>query len=363
MLVSGDKKRLAHIARDRLLIVCPAYCHPPSVMGTVMSTHPTAHNMNSPCNSSVPGRFDEFTSGTLLVLLTVIIWGVQFPVAKQTFEAVNAFHSAVFRFTLPAIILLIALVIREGWSALNAGRDTLRITALGVIGMCGAPSLIFGGLMFTRPEIAATIVATQPLLTVMVQRLMGGEKPALVSLLCIGVAFLGVVTVVTQWNTSLDLSASEIAAVFMVLAGALCFVVYTIACARFRHWSSLRLTTLALMSGATANTLLVMALVSAGLLSHPAASEWLEVKWELLFLAFAGVLGAMFTWNIGARRIGALNAMLFINLIPVVTFIIRYMQGYRFETVELVGAAMVIAALSTQNLFMRFQMSRNTSSI
>lgn len=315
--------------------------------------------MNTSSNGPAAGQFDEFTSGTLLVLLTVIIWGVQFPIAKHALETVNAFHSAIFRFTLPAVILLAALVIREGWAAVNAGSDTLRITGIGVLGMCGAPSFIFGGLMFTRPEIVATIVATQPLLTIMVQRLMGGEKPGLVSLLCVGVAFLGVVTVVTRWQTSLELSIVEIAAVFMILAGALCFVVYTIACAQFRHWSSLKLTTLCMMSGATANTLLVIVLVSAGLLTHPTASEWLQVKWELLFLAFVGVLGAMFTWNIGARRIGALNAMLFINLIPVVTFIIRYMQGYRFETVELVGAAMVITALSTQNLFLRIQSSIN----
>ena len=314
--------------------------------------------MQSPSDGPVKRQFDELTTGTLLVLLTVIIWGVQFPVAKHTFESVNAFHSAIFRFTVPALILLIVLLLREGWSALKTGSDTLKIIGLGVIGMCGAPTFIFGGLMFTRPEIAAIIVATQPLLTVLVQRLIGGDKPTLISLLCIGVAFLGVVTVVTRWQTTLELTTSEIAAVFMVLAGALCFVVYTIASASFRHWSSLRLTTLSMMGGATANTLVVVVLVSAGLLQHPSVGEWFEVKWELLFLAIVGVLGAMFTWNIGARRIGALNAMLFINLIPVVTFIIRYWQGYRFEMAELVGAAMVIAALSTQNLFMRLQMSR-----
>ena len=313
--------------------------------------------MQTSSSGRVTGRIDEFSSGTLLVLLTVVIWGVQFPVAKHTFDTVNAFHSAIFRFAIPATILLFALVIREGWSALNTGRDTWKITVLGVIGMCGAPSLIFGGLMFTRPEIAAIIVATQPLLTVLVQRLMGGDKPGIISMLCIGVAFLGVVTVVTRWQSNLQLSPVEIAANFMVLAGALCFVVYTIASARFRHWSSLRLTTLSMLGGATANTLLVVVLVGAGLLTHPSAADWLAVKWELLFLAFVGVLAAMFTWNIGARRIGALNAMLFINLIPVVTFMIRYWQGYRFETAELIGAAMVITALSTQNIVMRYKAS------
>jgi len=300
----------------------------------------------------------EFTAGTLLVLTTVIIWGVQFPLAKHTFETVDAFHSAVFRFTLPALMLLTALLIREGWSAMKTGPDTLKIIGLGVMGMSAAPSLIFGGLMFTRPEIAAIIVATQPLITVLVQRIMGGEKPGLGSLLCVGVAFLGVVTVVTRWRTSMDISVAEIAANFMVLAGALCFVVYTIACARYVHWSSLRLTTLCMLSGAAANTLLVVVLVTVGLLVQPSIADWYQVRWELLFLAFAGVLAAMFTWTMGARRVGPLNAMLFINLIPIVTFSVRYWQGHRFETIEIVGSIMVLFALSTQNLIMRMQLSK-----
>jgi len=127
--------------------------------------------------------------------------------------------------------------------------------------------------MFTRPEIAAIIVATQPLM--------------------------------------------------MVLIGALFFVVYTLACTRYQHWSSLCLTTLCMLSGAVANTLLGVALVSAGVLAQPTVADWFQVKWELLFLAIIGVLCAMFTWIIGARRVGPLNAMLFINLIPIVMFLTR----------------------------------------
>jgi drug/metabolite transporter (DMT)-like permease len=308
-----------------------------------------------------PSRPSDFTTGTFLVLLTVIVWGIQFPLAKHTFDAINSFHSAVFRFSLPAIILLIALGIREGWPKVFIGKDKFKVLGLGVIGMCGAPSLIFGGLMFTRPEIAAIIVATQPLITVLVQRLLGGPKPGLVSLLCVAVAFLGVVTVVTKWQTSLEITQTELLADIMILFGALCFVVYTISTARYRHLSNLRLTAWCMCGGAAANTLLVVILVSIGLITHPSMEAWLSMKWELMFLAIVGVLGAMLTWNLGSKKIGALNAMLFINLIPIVTFSIRYWQGYRFEAIELAGAAMVIGALSVQNISMRMQSAREVA--
>jgi len=66
----------------------------------------------------------------------------------------------------------------------------------------------------------------------------------------------------------------------------------------------------------------------------------------------------MYGWNSGSRMVGAINAMLFINLIPVVTFIVRYLQGHRFELIELFGAMLVIIALLTQNMALRIKMKQ-----
>jgi len=97
-------------------------------------------------------------------------------------------------------------------------------------------------------------------------------------------------------------------------------------------------------------------LVAAGLIIHPGFQEWYQVRYELLFLALIGVLVAMSGWNAGSRLLGAINAMLFINLIPIVTITFRYLQGYRFSLIELFGAAMVIVALLTQNFVLRRKM-------
>lgn len=291
-----------------------------------------------------------------MLLITTVIWGIQFPLAKYTFETVNAFHSAIFRFGLPAIVLLIVLLLREGVRALHLNAESCRVMAIGVLGMTGAPTFIFGGLMFTRPEIAAIVVATQPLLTVLIQSAFGGRTSAL-TIFCVLLAFFGVITVVTRWQSISDISGVELIAMVCIMFGALCWVLYTIACGRYRHWSNLRLTTLSLLSGASVNTLIAFLLVALGFIDHPTISAWLFVKWELLFLALIGVLVPMILWNGGARRVGALNAMLFINLIPVVTFAIRYAQGYQFENIELLGATLVVVALLTQNMAMRRQLN------
>jgi len=300
----------------------------------------------------------QYAAGTLFLLSTVVIWGLQFPIAKDAFESVNAFHSAVFRFGLPAITMIIVLLLTEGRQAFQPDKEVLAVAALGLLGMCATPSLIFGGLMFTRPEIAAMVVASQPILSVVVQRFWHKEKTSLLSLFCVFLAFTGILTVITRWDLSLQITAGEMFGNLMVLLGALCWVVYTIACGKYTHWNTVRLTAWTLTTGSLGNVLVVVVLVTAGLITHPSGEQWYEVRYELLFLALIGVLVAMSGWNAGVRLLGAINAMLFINLIPIVTITFRYLQGYRFTWIELFGAVLVIVALLTQNLALRRKMMR-----
>ncbi|MSQ66911.1 MAG: hypothetical protein EXR83_01775 [Gammaproteobacteria bacterium] len=82
------------------------------------------------------------------------------------------------------------------------------------------------------------------------------------------------------------------------------------------------------------------------------AAVW-SVRWELSYLSVAGVLVGMLAWNFGTRRVGPLNATLFINFMPVMTFAFRGLQGYRFAAIELLGATLVVAALVANNLYLR----------
>jgi hypothetical protein len=58
-------------------------------------------------------------------------------------------------------------------------------------------------------------------------------------------------------------------------------------------------------------------------------------------------------FNAATRRLGPLNIMLILNLVPVGVFGIEAALGRSFGTAELAGAAMVVAALLANNLFLR----------
>jgi drug/metabolite transporter (DMT)-like permease len=123
---------------------------------------------------------------------------------------------------------------------------------------------------------------------------------------------------------------------------------------RFRGWSALKLTLLTLIPGSIALGLATAALVALGIARVPSPAVLASVAGELAFLALAGVLLAMICWNAGTRRIGALNTMLLLNLVPIVVFVIGFLQGQRFEPVELAGAGLVIGALAANNLYLRY---------
>jgi drug/metabolite transporter (DMT)-like permease len=294
-----------------------------------------------------------FSTGLAFAFLAVLFWGAQFPVAKAAFAAVDPYHVTVIRYVVATLLLLPAVAWIEGRSALRYYGRAGPATLLGLVGMTGSPLLVFAGLGMTRPEHAAIIVSLQPSMTAVATWLLHGRRPAPFTIGCIVAAFVGVVLVVTKGNPMLALGAGELAGDLLVLAGAACWVVYTMGTEAFRGWSALKFTALTLLAGSLGLLVALAALVGLGIARIPAWAQVAAVAPELAFLSLAGVLAAMVLWNAGNRRIGPLNAMLMLNLMPVIVFAIGFAQGRRFEAIELAGAGMVVGALVANNVYLR----------
>lgn len=295
----------------------------------------------------------RFTQGVALALVAVLVWGAQFPVAKSAFAAVDPYHVSALRYGLATLALVPIVAWREGVSALRYYGRLQPASLLGVIGMTASPLLVFAGLSLTRAEHAAIIISLQPSMTAVANWLVRGRRPANFTLGCMVVALAGVVLVVTKGDPAPSVSPRELAGDGLVLLGAMCWVVYTLGAERFRGWSALKFTILTLIPGSVGLAIATALAVPLGLAHVPTWREVTSVGAELAFLALAGVLLAMICWNAGTRRIGALNSMLLLNLVPIVTFAIRFLQGQRFLPIELGGAVLVVGALAANNLRLR----------
>jgi drug/metabolite transporter (DMT)-like permease len=99
----------------------------------------------------------------------------------------------------------------------------------------------------------------------------------------------------------------------------------------------------------------------AGWYAAPSAADVAAIWWQMLYVIFIGAIAAVLAWNEGVRRLGAPNAALFMNLVPVVAFAIAIVRGYNPDAAELGGAAITIAALVGANLAARQETLRPVS--
>jgi drug/metabolite transporter (DMT)-like permease len=300
----------------------------------------------------------SFARGVLFGLIAVTLWGAQLPIAKAAFVALDAIAVNVARYGIAAIVLTPIFLMREGRTALNYEGRFWHVSIVGIAGMAASALFMLWGLSYTLPENAVVILALQPSLAALADWWMRGRRPPFGTLVCIGLAFLGVLLVVTKGEPQIALSPRELLGDLLMLICACCWVGYTLATARFRSWTPMRFTYLTMLPATVFIVGIAAVAWLTGLLEVPTPANVWSVAPQLTYLALAGLVVAMLLWNAGNQRIGGLNAALLLNLMPVVTFAVRFLQGQRFTIIEVLGALLVVGALVANNLLARHDRSR-----
>jgi drug/metabolite transporter (DMT)-like permease len=255
----------------------------------------------------------------------------------------------------PSVATLIFLALLravEGRAAVRYDGRFGRALLFGTLGFAGFNLLSYAGLRHTTPQHASLIAATMPVLTVLARWRMTGARPAPALLSFVGLAFGGVALVVVGDDPAAALQGG--AGDLLVLAGAVCWVRYTLSAASdFGDWSALRFTALS----ATAGTLSILAITAlgdvSGVLAPPSLGQLGDAGWGIAYVVVFGAVVAVLGWNAGVQRLGPANAALFMNLVPVTTFSIQAARGATPGPVELLGAAVTLAALIAANASLR----------
>jgi drug/metabolite transporter (DMT)-like permease len=299
------------------------------------------------------GTVVRSSSKFLPSLVPAFGWGAMFPIADSAIKHVDPFHLTAIRYLLAATGFLALLWAFEGTRALRLDGRGLELFLFGSAGIAGFNLLAFAGLEHTTPEHAALIVATSPLITLLASAALARQAPSRVTFFFVLLALTGVLLVIGRGNPAAVIDGGVNAGDLLVLAGTVSFVVYTLGARRFTGYSSLRYTALS-ATGGTITVLAVTELATlAGWYGAPSGSDVLAIWWQLAYVVVIGALAAVLAWNEGVRRLGAPNAALFMNLVPVVAFAIAIVRGYHPDGAELGGAALTVAALIGANLAAR----------
>ena len=276
-----------------------------------------------------------------------------FPIAKRSLAMIDAFALGTLRYVLGLAIFSALLWAIEGRQAFRYGTRLWPAIGFGVFGITGFNTLVWYGLNFTRPEHAGILMALQTPLIALSLWVLRGQRPAAFTLGCVAVAIGGVILVVTKGDPARAFEGGSLLGDVLVLLGAVCWVAYSMAGGRFTGWSSLRMTTLTCIPGGIGLLLANATAVATGFVPMPSLEAIGQVWWQVLYFAAGSVVLGVLGFNAGVKHLGALNAMLMVNLVPVGVFAIEAALGRRYEAVELAGAALVIGALVANNLYLR----------
>jgi drug/metabolite transporter (DMT)-like permease len=295
----------------------------------------------------------DLAQGTLLMCAVVLIWGAFLPASKIALAVIDPYWLTTLRYGIAALCFLVTLAWIEGRGALSFEGNAAKAWAYGSAGFAGFSLFVYEGLRLTRPEHAAMILALGPVNIVLWQWLRTRHRPHAATLACIAVALLGEALVVSQGEFARLYSGGSALGNGLTYVASWCWIAFTLGAQQFPRWSPVRYTALTAALG-WLTILLVAAVATQGGRSQPPAMAGLrEQLWVLLFIVFVVSFGAVLLWNMAVAKLGPLNASLFANFAPVVTFLITVWQGHALLPVEMAGAVLVVGALVANNLVNR----------
>jgi drug/metabolite transporter (DMT)-like permease len=302
-------------------------------------------------------------AGAAFATITAVTWGGQFVVGKSALESVNAFPLTTVRYAVAGALWLVVLAVVEGRDALRPNGRGRQLFVLGTLGFACFNLFAYTGLAHAQPQSASLIVALGPLLTALVLWRRTRVRPAASTFGFLAAALTGVFLVLSDGHPGRIVGGSVGWADGLVLLGVFSFVLYGLGAAQMPEVSPLRYTALSAAFGWLSIAAATAVALASGLVATPSAGELWSVAPELAYLALPGAFLAVLTWNAAFGLIGPQNAVLFGNLIPVTTFAIEIVRGYRPGPVEAAGAALTIGALVASNLYARVARTAATQAV
>jgi drug/metabolite transporter (DMT)-like permease len=281
-----------------------------------------------------------------------------FPVMTSALTYMDPFHFTAIRYAIAGLTFTALLLFKEGPKAFRLkGERVFLAWFLGSAGFAGFGFLVFLGQKLAGPTGALTasiVLTTVPLLGVLANWFIRGVKPPMATLGFILMSIVGVILVIGEGKVSAMVARpASFAAYLPLLAGALCWVVYTLGASFFPTWSPYRYTTMTTILGLSTVFLVTLVLNRIGYITTPLVADLISTVPHLLYMSLiAGVVGVL-SWNIGNSIITPINGVLFMDVIPVTSFTISALTGVIPHPIQIYGACITAAALILNNFYQR----------
>ncbi|HEY9448959.1 MAG TPA: DMT family transporter [Gemmatimonadaceae bacterium] len=310
-------------------------------MASPLETSASTHRGAAARDATRPHTRPGASLTDLLLLVTSIIWGVNYSVVKYGTGVMDPLAYNGARVALAALVFSwIAWGRRAGPSV--SRRDMWTLLALGVLGN-GIYQLLFAvGVAHTRAGSAAIVLASAPVFIALLGRFLGIERVGLRGYGGVLLSIAGIALVI-MGGAAREGGDATLYGNLIVLVGAFCWALFTVLLEPFTHRVSLvDISALTLVGGA-----IPLLIVSAPAML---ATRWTSVSpltWAAIAYSGIGSLViAYLFWYRGVRVIGPTRTAIYSNLQPVIALLVSWMLLSEVPTAwQGVGAATIIAGV------------------
>ena len=256
--------------------------------------------------------------GVLAALGAVVLWGINFTVAKRVLLELDPLAVAAARALAGVVVFLVLLLALEGGRGLALTR-VRRAAPLGLLGVFANQLLFIEGLKRTTAAHSAVLIALLPLYVLLLAALARQERITLPKALGIGIAFGGVVLVASDHG--LGRGSGTLPGDLLTMAGGLAFAAYTVAGRPVvRDLGPMATTSLAFLGGGSA----VLVVTAPAALRAPwrslSPTEWAG----LAFVVFGATVLAYLLYYLALDRLEPSKVAAFMYLQPVIAALVAY---------------------------------------
>jgi drug/metabolite transporter (DMT)-like permease len=291
----------------------------------------------------------------ILLILCTFFWGSCFPIGKHALNEVHALTLVFWRFTIAAVCLGLYLKLASSKMPHLTVRQWGWIIAVSGVGIGGLNLGLFTGLVYTNATNGSLIMALSPMMTSLIASIAQRKLPSRQQCFSLLVSLSGVLLVITNGKIDTLISMEFNHGDKLIFSGMLAWSLYTYFSQGIGRWIPvIPYTFIGMVCGAS--IIGVMCLITNEV--NPFAELIKSSLWgvtDIIYIGLFGTVAGYLLWLNGVRQLGASNAALFFNFVPIFSVLTSFILGQSVTALQLVGIGIVIIGLLLPqiNLFKR----------
>ncbi len=287
------------------------------------------------------------------VVLTMFFWGSAFNAMSYIIQHMPPLSAASERFSIASLGLLLIFSItgKLRWAALS--QNLFIYLIIGVVGIAGFNIGCFYGLQTTSAVNGALIMATTPLMTLLMTIILDGEKLTPSKFLGVLFGLSGVLLVISQGHITTLLHLKIDIGDLFILLGAFGFCLANVLSRRYvKNATPLETTTFSMMFGAI--TLGVLSIIFEDPLTAITSAP-VNAHLAMGYVIICSTMIAYLFWFNGIQKLGAGRASVFFNFVPVFSMLIALLTGQSLNIWQLIGTALVMLGVMSSGGFFKIK--------